>query len=36
MEKTVYDIEGIKIEYDKIDPELEKGRINKGGLRYGI
>ena len=36
IEKTVYDTEDIKIEYDKIDPELEKGRINKGGLRYGI
>ena len=27
MEKTVYDTEDFKIEYDQIDPELEKGRI---------
>lgn len=35
MEKTVYDIEGIKIEYDKIDPENKDEVKKKTSFMFG-
>ncbi len=35
MEKTVYDIEGIKIEYDKIDPDNKDEVKKKTSFMFG-